>query len=181
MSVDKEEPLSEGQNEKVHDEIVGEGSDGAKPSKMMTRKPGGRNNGLKHGAFSDELILPGESKREFSSLLKSLLDEWKPNGALEEDTVLTLAKHIQSKRRLERYHFLEARWIKDSKLDEFEHVRAAARLVRSAPTVELAMEVIKQLPGAYKDYVHGEPAADFKNRRRTSSQANIITSSSRRS
>ena len=156
MSVDKEEPLSEGQNEKVHDEIVGEGSDGAKPSKMMTRKPGGRNNGLKHGAFSDELILPGESKREFSSLLKSLLDEWKPNGALEEDTVLTLAKHIQSKRRLERFYFLEARWIKDSKLDEFEYIRAVARVLCSAPTMEIAMKIIEQLPGYWKGYILSE-------------------------
>ena len=156
MSVEKEEPLSEGQNEKVESEMVGEGSDGAKPSKMMTRKPGGRNNGLKHGAFSDELILPGESKREFSSLLKSLLDEWKPNGPLEEDTVLTLAKHIQSKRRLERFYFLEARWIKDSKLDEFEYIRAIARLLCSAPTMEIAMKIIEQLPGYWKEYILSE-------------------------
>src|SRR6516165_1832629 len=159
MSVEKEEfikaPLSllEGQDEKVHSEPVGEGSDGAKPSKTVKRKPGWRKNALKHGAFSDDLILPGESKREFSSLLQRLFDEWKPNGALEEDTVLTLAKHIWSKRRLERFYFLEARWIRDSKLHEFEYVRGAARLVHNAPTVEIAMEVIEQLPEIYKNYV----------------------------
>jgi hypothetical protein len=159
MSVEKEEfikaPLSllEGQDEKVHSESVGEGSDRAKPSKTVTRKPGGRNNALKHGAFSDDLILPGESKREFSSLLQSLFAEWKPNGALEVDTVLTLAKHIQSKRRLERFYFLEARWIRDSKLDEFEYIRATAQFLCSAPTMEAAMQVIEKLPGYWKGYV----------------------------
>jgi hypothetical protein len=89
----------------------------------MTRKPGGKTNALTHGAFAQELILPGESKREFKMLLESLVAEWSPNGALEEDAVLTLAKYIWAKRRIDRYHLLEARLIHFPRADEYEHIR----------------------------------------------------------
>ena len=68
----------------------------------MARKPGGKNNAITHGAYAKDLILPGESVREFNLLHRDLIEEWKPIGTLEEDTVLTLAQGIWLKRRVDR-------------------------------------------------------------------------------
>jgi hypothetical protein len=57
-------------------------------------------NSLKHGAFSEELILPGEDRAEFDELHRSLIDEWQPTGPVELDAVATLARLIWRKRRI---------------------------------------------------------------------------------
>jgi hypothetical protein len=41
-------------------------------------------------------------------LHRGLIGEWKPTGALEEDTVLTLAQCIWLKRRVDRFYYREA-------------------------------------------------------------------------
>ena len=69
----------------------------------MTRKPGGRNNAFKHGAFAEAVILPGEDINEFKELHQSLINEWKPEGPTEHDAVLSLAKCMWRKRRFARY------------------------------------------------------------------------------
>jgi hypothetical protein len=74
----------------------------------MARKPGGQKNAITHGAYAEDLILPGESVREFKLLHRGLIGEWKPTGALEEDTVLTLAQCIWLKRRVDRFYYREA-------------------------------------------------------------------------
>ena len=40
-------------------------------------------NALKHGAFSRELILPGESRKEYERLLSELEAEYSPSGPSE--------------------------------------------------------------------------------------------------
>jgi hypothetical protein len=45
--------------------------------------------------------LPGEDPQEFDALLKSLFDEWQPNGPSEEETVRTLADYFWRKNRLD--------------------------------------------------------------------------------
>ncbi len=37
-------------------------------------------NAVKHGAFAEALILPGEDIEEFKKLHASLVDEWNPEG-----------------------------------------------------------------------------------------------------
>ena len=59
-------------------------------------------NALKHGAFSKTAILPGEDPQEFEELHFSLIGEWAPVGATEEDAVLSIAKGIWRKRRLQK-------------------------------------------------------------------------------
>jgi hypothetical protein len=70
-----------------------------------------RPNAQKHGVFSATAILPGEDEQEFEELHTALTEEWKPVGATEEDAVLTIAKAVWRKRRLQR--FLEVQlWMK---------------------------------------------------------------------
>jgi hypothetical protein len=69
----------------------------------MARRKSKRPNALKHGAFSATAILPGEDPQEFEELHYSLTEEWMPDGATEEDAVLSIAKAVWRKRRVQRF------------------------------------------------------------------------------
>ena len=58
-------------------------------------------NAMKHGAFSRELILPGESRKEYQVLLAALEMEWTPQGPAEIELVRRLASLYWRQRRLE--------------------------------------------------------------------------------
>jgi hypothetical protein len=60
-------------------------------------------NALKHGVFAKILILPGEDREEFKLLYAALVEEWKPVGPTEHDAVLSIAKGIWRKRRMQRF------------------------------------------------------------------------------
>jgi hypothetical protein len=68
-------------------------------SKQRLKHP----NAHKHGVFSATAILPGEDEREFEDLHAALIEEWSPHGATEEDAVLSIAKAVWRKRRLQRF------------------------------------------------------------------------------
>jgi hypothetical protein len=59
-----------------------------------------RASALRHGAWSQAAVLPGEDLRQFDRLCCELADEWHPSGPAEEDAVFTLAKCMWRKRRL---------------------------------------------------------------------------------
>ena len=60
-------------------------------------------NAYKHGVFTRPVIIPGEDAEEFDALYSELIEEWTPNGATEEDGVLSLAKAIWRKRRVQKF------------------------------------------------------------------------------
>jgi hypothetical protein len=124
-----------------------------KEQAKMTRKPGGKTNAQKHGAFAQELILPGESEREFRELSESLIAEWSPNGVLEEDAVFNLAKYMWAKRRNDRFYHKEVSWIEGSKRDDLEWMGIIARFLGTAQTLEHANGLVAYLPEKCKDYV----------------------------
>jgi hypothetical protein len=62
-----------------------------------------RPNAHKHGVFGATAILPGEDEREFDELHSALVEEWLPAGATEEDAVLSIAKAVWRKRRVQRF------------------------------------------------------------------------------
>jgi len=66
-------------------------------------------NALKHGVFAQGLILPGENEKEFAELYLSLINEWAPQGTTECDAVLTIAKAMWRKRRLQKFRRAEVR------------------------------------------------------------------------
>ena len=53
---------------------------------------------LKHAGYSATSILPGESAAEFEKLRKGIISELTPNGALQQETVETIA-HVAWRRR----------------------------------------------------------------------------------
>ena len=67
------------------------------------RKKDRSKNALKHGAFSRELILPGESKKEYELLLAELEAEYSPSGPTEIYLVNHLASLLWRQRRLQVY------------------------------------------------------------------------------
>jgi hypothetical protein len=69
-------------------------------------------NAFKHGVFSRTTIVPGEDSEEFEALYSELIQEWMPDGATEEDAVLSIAKAIWRKRRAQR--FLEIQLTKNT-------------------------------------------------------------------
>ena len=60
-------------------------------------------NAYKHGIFGRTLIIPGEDPAEFETLYSELIQEWIPAGATEEDAVLSIAKAIWRKRRVQKF------------------------------------------------------------------------------
>jgi hypothetical protein len=61
-------------------------------------------NSLKHGAFAEPVILPGEIAEDFYALYAQVIEEWNPEGPLEEDRVFSLTCNLWRKRRVKRYH-----------------------------------------------------------------------------
>ena len=45
-------------------------------------------------------VLPGESAAEFGKLHRELVAEWTPNGALEGETVATMARALWRKKEI---------------------------------------------------------------------------------
>src|SRR6516225_3146438 len=67
------------------------------------RKKDRSKNALKHGAFSRELILPGESRKEYELLLAELEAEYSPSGPSEIYLVNHLTSLLWRERRLQVY------------------------------------------------------------------------------
>ena len=129
----------------------------------MKRKPGGRKNAFKHGAFARDLILTGETREDFERHHESLIEEWKPKGALEEDTVLTLAQGIWLKRRVERFYHQEATWAEEHPgEEELNYVDSLTRMLDHVQSFEEVTAFVASLPGMYKEWINSEyPRAKF--------------------
>ena len=69
----------------------------------MSTQKGKPPNAHKHGVFSATAIFPGEDEREFEKLHAALIEEWRPVGATEEDAVLSIAKAVWRKRRVQKF------------------------------------------------------------------------------
>ncbi|WP_316168884.1 MULTISPECIES: hypothetical protein [unclassified Bradyrhizobium] len=68
----------------------------------MSRKKSSAN-AMKHGAYSKNVLLPGESARDWGDLKTRLWLEWAPDGPTEELFVGQLAALIWRRERIERY------------------------------------------------------------------------------
>ena len=64
-----------------------------------------KQNALKHGAYSRELMLPGEKMRDYEALGAELNEEWAPEGATERGLVERLVALYWRKQRLDRYEY----------------------------------------------------------------------------
>jgi hypothetical protein len=60
-------------------------------------------NALKHGVYSTIGVLPGESPAKFKKHQKDVIDEFRPNGPVEHDIVITIARALWRKQNLARF------------------------------------------------------------------------------
>jgi hypothetical protein len=58
---------------------------------------------LKHGAYSEATLLPGEDPDEFEELHRGLIAEFRPNGRFEEETVATIARLMWRRQNLAQF------------------------------------------------------------------------------
>jgi hypothetical protein len=71
--------------------------------RMSNRYVNGRLNAMLHGGYCAQMILPGEDPVEYLELCDRLLGEWVPDGETELDAVLTIAKCIWRKDRVQKF------------------------------------------------------------------------------
>ena len=108
---------------------------------------GQRRNAFKHGAFSTEIIFTGENLRDFFDLHYGLRDELKPCGTMEEEIVITIAKYLWRRRRIDRLITNEADLIKMCDADEeFRLASAAGMVIEPGMKCSEAWEIIQCLP-----------------------------------
>jgi hypothetical protein len=62
-----------------------------------------RPNALKHGLFSDAVLIPGEDSGQYMQLLDEMMDEYKPVGPTLRDEVIELANLMWKRRRLRKF------------------------------------------------------------------------------
>ena len=98
-------------------------------------------NALKHGAFSEILILPGENQEEFDKLKDELFEEYKPSGVSEQRAMMAIAKALWQERRLTLYQYVQrarAGLEVGHKRDPYamEKAIAKARRIEFVPPVE---------------------------------------------
>lgn len=70
-----------------------------RPKKRARKRP----NAFKHGVYSREVMLPGESIRSYYVLAAEFVDEWAPDGPTERSLVERLVQLHWCKQRLNRY------------------------------------------------------------------------------
>jgi hypothetical protein len=58
---------------------------------------------LKHGAYSEAVLLPGEDPSKFEELHRGLVEELTPHGRLEEETVAALARLVWRRQNLQMF------------------------------------------------------------------------------
>ena len=129
----------------------------------MPRNPGGKNNSFKHGTFTENfMIMPEENFDEFEQLHQGLIEEWKPIGTLEEDTVLTIAQHIWQKRRVDRYYYCEVTWAREhSEQEVLNTIDRYAGMLDANWNPKALTEFIDQLPERYRQCVKSIPRSEF--------------------
>ena len=129
----------------------------------MARKSGGKNNAITHGAYAKDLLLPDEHPEEFELLHQGLIEEWKPLGALEEDTVLGVAQCIWLKRRVERFYRREAVGGEFQDADQISLVLYLTETLDTVETMEGATALMAYFPERYQKWIEEEvPRRNFK-------------------
>ena len=125
-------------------------------------------NAYKHGVFASMAIVPGEDPREFEELHSAVVEEWTPAGATEQDAVLTIAKGVWLKRRVQK--FFQAQLFKcllDPKHPLFDESFGRARLavvMQQQPETVFQKYASSSLRADKINYLNQKfPRSDFKN------------------
>jgi hypothetical protein len=112
-----------------------------------------RRNALKHAGYSATSILPGESAAELEKLHQALISEFKPNGALDQETVASIAHLLWRKKNLVTFRMAQ---------------RAQQRVIEIQEEMIQQSDPIPALPGGSSDpnsIAESERAAEAKARK----------------
>jgi hypothetical protein len=94
---------------------------------------------LKHGAYSTTALLPGESRAAFEKLHRALIDELSSNGALEKETVATIARLLWRKQNLETLRIAELAQARYSSIE-------LEKKLESGPALNPALSIVSGPP-----------------------------------
>src|SRR5437588_1996895 len=128
-------------------------------------RPRKQPNALKHGVYTQVAILPGEDPRAFAALHSELVKEWTPCGPTEEDAVLTIAKGIWRKARIQKFHHgkISARRLDGSHpaCDRIRALHGSSGVLETAP--DCLDQVINRLPEDLRDRLNRRfPVHEFE-------------------
>ena len=107
-------------------------------------------NAQKHGVFTPTAILPGEDPKEFDELHSALIAEWAPDGASEEEAVLSITNAAWRKRRVQK--FLQVKITKNlldpnhASFDETLGLQGFAALLQCQPDTAFDEYALRCLP-----------------------------------
>lgn len=124
-------------------------------------------NALKHGVFAAAAILPGENPREFHDLHASLIAEWTPDGATENEFVITMAQAVWAKRRRQKHSemrvFQNMLNLEHASYDEEFGLRGLAAFLQSEPETAFRAYASRLLrPGKIADLERIFPRSEYQ-------------------
>jgi hypothetical protein len=116
---------------------------------------------LKHGAYSEAVLLPGEDPAEFADLHRGLIAEFTPNGRIEEETVAAIARLIWRRQNLARFEIgqlcnLIAEGLKRAVAQERQNSKEDAELISELEILAAAKRRVAKAEENRKDEARAE-------------------------
>jgi hypothetical protein len=107
-------------------------------------------NALKHGAFSQMVLFPGEDREEFNALHQALIEEWNPEWPTQHDKVFNVAQNMWRKRRLATYRKERAEFGERVLLGGEKQIEQALKYLESPEAEKLSSDL--RLPVPKRDH-----------------------------
>jgi hypothetical protein len=125
----------------------------------MSKKNGKKQNALKHGAYSRQIMLPGEKRADYEALSTATFEEWAPDGITEQCLVTDLVDLRWKKGRMDQYHQirLQQRTAKIRLENESNRHRKNLKNLGTefsrTDSVEATEEILDRLSPAYAEII----------------------------
>jgi hypothetical protein len=126
----------------------------------MPRK-NGKQNALKHGAYSSEVMLPGEKRADYEALSTATFEEWAPDGVTEQCLVADLVALRWKKWRMDQYDLirLQQRAAKFRLENEYNRHRKNLKNLGAefskTDSVEATEKILDRLSPVYAEIIMG--------------------------
>jgi hypothetical protein len=127
----------------------------------MPKKNEKKQNALKHGAYSHEIMLPGEKRADYDALSTATFEEWAPEGVTEQCLVADLVGLRWRKWRMDRYDQVRLQQRTDKVRLENECNRHRKNLKNlgtefsKTDSVEAAEKILDRLSPVYVEIIMG--------------------------
>ena len=127
----------------------------------MSKKNEKKQNALKHGAYSREVMLPGEKRSDYDALSSAIFDEWVPDGVTEQGLVANLVNYHWRKLRMDQYNQIRLQQRSDKLRQENEINRHRTNLKNlgtefsKTDSVEATEKILDRLSPLYTEIIMG--------------------------